>query len=62
MPDSKPKAEDQREEALSHEFFASCRETLRKQKMFRREVMSTQNDLLVHEVKCNVVLINIFEQ
>ncbi|CAB4299987.1 unnamed protein product [Prunus armeniaca] len=50
------------EEAVRHEFFASCLESLRRQKMFRREVMSTQNDLLVHEVKCNVVLINIFEQ
>ncbi|KAI5345077.1 hypothetical protein L3X38_012954 [Prunus dulcis] len=38
------------EEALRHQFFASCHESLRKQKMFRREVMSTQNDLLVHEL------------
>ncbi|XP_016652516.1 PREDICTED: uncharacterized protein LOC103343374 [Prunus mume] len=50
------------QEAVRHKFLASCLESLRRQKMFRREVMSTQNDLLVHEVKCNVVLINIFEQ
>ncbi|CAN6566497.1 unnamed protein product [Malus baccata var. baccata] len=32
------------EEALQHEFFAPCHESLMKQRMFRREVMSTQNE------------------
>ncbi|KAK9910958.1 hypothetical protein M0R45_034891 [Rubus argutus] len=36
------------EEALSHEFFAPCHESLRKHRMSRRDSMGAQNDL-VHE-------------